>query len=150
MSETLDPMGSVVGGTVGPSYINESFPPELTGIVELAIEDLMDRLAGDTPNVTVVLVEEVVWGDGSLGCPKPEMSYVQVPTDGLRIVLEADGLLYDYRSGGFSDPVLCVQAVAKDKTEAGIFQLTEDDEIIYVPPSDEKGGPSEGIDPPDE
>jgi hypothetical protein len=151
VSETLDPMGSVLGGASGPSYFNDAYPTELTGMVDLAIDDLADNLAVDVSIITVVLVEEVAWGDASLGCPQPGMSYAQVVTDGLRIVLEADGLLHDYRSGGLSDPVLCVQAVDQDKTKAGIFQLTEDGEIIYTPPTtDESSEPSEGINPPDE
>ena len=150
MSETLEPMGSVVSGIAGPAYIDDTYPTELAGIVRFAIIDLSEKLAVDLLTITVVLVEEVVWTDASLGCPQPDVSYAQVLTDGLRIILEASGLLYDYRSGGFSDPILCVQALDKDKTRAGIFQLTEDGEIVYVTPNDDGGEPTESVDPPDE
>lgn len=150
VSETLDPAGSVVGGTVGRSYLDDTYPTELTGIIGLAATDLAGRLTIDESAVTVVLVEEVVWSDASLGCPQPGMSYAQVVTDGMRIVLEADGALYDYRSGGTSDPVLCIKATDKDDTRAGMFELTEDGDIILVPnPVNETGTPTEGIDPPD-
>lgn len=150
VSETLEPAGSIEGGTVGRSYLDDTYPTELTGIIGLAITDLAGRLAIDEAAVTVVLVEEVVWSDGSLGCPQPGMSYAQVVIDGLRIVVEADGVLYDYRSGDSSDPVLCVKAVDKDQTRAGMFELTEDGDIIFVPsPVKETGTPTEGIDPPD-
>ncbi len=151
MSETLDPAGSIVGGSVGRSYVAAAYPTELTGIVGVAITDLAGRLAIDELAITVVLVEEVVWSDGSHGCPQPGMSYTQALTDGLRIVLEADGVLYDYRSGGSSDPALCVQSVDKDETRAGMFELTPEGEVIPVPiPDKETGTPTEGINPPDE
>lgn len=150
LSETLDPAGSIVGGRVDRSYVDLAYPTELTGIIGLAVTDLAGRLGVGEPTVTVVLVEEVVWSDASHGCPQPGMSYAQVLTDGLRIVLEGNGVLYDYRSGGTSDPELCVQARDQDSTRAGIFELTEEGEIIFVPaPGKEAGTPTEGLNPPD-
>jgi hypothetical protein len=152
VSESLDPAGSIDGGNVGRSYIDDTFPTELSGIIGIAVADLAEVLAIDAATVAVVLVEEVVWSDASLGCPQPDMAYPQVLTDGLRIVLEADGVLYDYRSGGTSDPVLCEQAADKDKSRAGMFELTPEGEVIPVPdpPDKEVGEPTEGINPPDE
>ena len=151
VSETLDPSGSVKGGTVGLSYIYDTYPAALGGIVGLAVTDLAGRLDIAESAITVVVVEEVVWSDGSHGCPQPGMSYTQVLTDGLRIVLEANGQVYDYRSGGVSDPVLCVQAPTKDETRAGVFELTPEGEVIVVPAPDKgTGTPEEGINPPDE
>ncbi len=152
VSDSLDPAGSISGGNVGRSYVDDAFPAELTGIVGLAITDLANTLEIDEAAVAVVLVEEVVWSDGSLGCPQPDMAYPQVLTDGLRIVLEADGLLYDYRSGGTSDPMLCERAADKDNTTGGMFELTPEGEVIPVPapPDKESREPTEGANPPDE
>lgn len=152
MSETLDPLGSVDGGNVGLSYVYDEYPTELNGIVGLAVSDLATRLEIAESAITVVLVEEVVWSDGSLGCPQPGMSYIQVLTDGLRTVLEANGRIYDYRSGGSSGPVLCEQAVVKDEPSAGMFELTPEGEVIPVTtvPSKETGAPTEGLNPPDQ
>lgn len=149
MSESLDPVGGVVGGVVGLSYIDDTYPTELTGMVGLAIADLAGRTGIDKTAISVVLVEEVVWSDGSHGCPQPGMAYTQVLTDGLRIVLEANGLLFDYRSGGLSEPALCVQAADKDETRAGMFELTPEGEVIFVPGPVDKG-PSDTIGPPDD
>jgi hypothetical protein len=150
VSEILDPAGNVTGGSVGRSYLADDFPQELTGIVGLAVADLAGRLGIAEAAITVVLVEEVVWGDSSHGCPQPGMSYTQVLTDGLRIILEAGGQLYDYRSGGLSDPKLCVQAVDKDESRAGIFELTPEGEIIYIPsPGSDPVKPTDGLNPPD-
>ena len=149
VSETLDPAGTVDGGTVGRSFVDEDYPTELDGIVALAVDDLAERLSIDASLITVVLVEEVVWGDSSLGCPQPGMSYTQVLTDGMRIVLEANGQLYDYRSGGMSDPILCVQAVDTDKSRAGVFELTPDGEVIFIPTPGKGDDPIDSINPPD-
>ena len=86
----------------------------------------------------MVLVEEVAWSDASLGCPQPGMSYAQVITDGMRIILQAEDALFDYRSGGTSEPFRCVQAVISEKGSPGVYEITEDGSVIVVvPPSGE-------------
>jgi hypothetical protein len=151
VTDALDPAGSVAGGSTDRSYQGEAFPTELTGIIGLAADDLAAQLGIDSSAIKVVLVEEVVWSDASLGCPQPGMSYAQVLTDGMRIVLEAAGELYDYRTNGIDDPILCVKATDKDESRAGIFHVTDEGEIVILPPQDpEEKAPTEGINPPDE
>ena len=149
--EQLEPPGGVTGGTVGRSYPAYSYPPELGSIIGLAITDLATTLGLDEDAVAVVLVEEVAWSDASLGCPQPGMSYAQVITDGMRIILQAGDALFDYRSGGTSEPFRCVQAVISEKGSPGVYEITEDGSVIVVvPPSGEGGLPTEGNNPPDE
>jgi hypothetical protein len=69
--------------------------------------DLAGRLRIDPAEVEVVEVEAVVWPDGSLGCPQPDMAYVQVQKEGSLIRLRVGKSLYDYHSGGGRDPFLC-------------------------------------------
>lgn len=149
VSETLEPAGAIDGGTVGRSYPEEEYPPELSGIIAIAVSDLASQLAVAEDTISVVIVEEVIWGDASLGCPEPDMSYAQVLTDGLRIVLEADGTLYDYRSGGSVEPRLCEQAVDKDDTRGGLYELTPDGQVIPVSSPGDSKEPAEGLNPPD-
>lgn len=151
MVEELEPPGEVTGGNVGRSYPADSYPPELGVIIGFAITDLATTLGIDGDAVAVVLVEEVAWSDASLGCPQPGMSYAQVITDGMRILLEADGSLYDYRAGGVGDPFVCRHAATSDKGSPGVYEITEDGSIvIVVPPSFDEGGlPTEGNNPPD-
>jgi hypothetical protein len=80
-------------------------------LVDLAKADLAQRLAVDIATITLVSYEEVVWPDSSLGCPQPGMAYLQVPQDGVRIVLDFEGTTYDYHGGGGKDPFLCEQAL---------------------------------------
>ena len=85
----------------------ESVEPHPSGPVAASIADLVARLGIDASDVTVVSQEEVTWPDGSLGCPQPDMSYIQVLVNGSLIVLEVDGTTYEYHSGVGRDPFYC-------------------------------------------
>jgi hypothetical protein len=78
------------------------------GPVAFAIADLANRLGFDESAITLVSFDAVVWPDGGLGCPQPDMAYTQVPVDGALIVLLVDGREYRYHSGGVRDPFLCL------------------------------------------
>jgi hypothetical protein len=76
-------------------------------IVLLAREDLAARLGVPVDQVELVDAEPVTWPDASLGCPRPDMRYKQVPQDGLLIRLRAQGREYEYHSGANRGPFLC-------------------------------------------
>jgi hypothetical protein len=80
----------------------------LPDLVAAAAADLVDRLGVSPSQITVVSAESVVWPDGGLGCPQPDMNYTQVLVDGAKIVLSVDGKLFNYHSGGSRAPFLCV------------------------------------------
>lgn len=67
-------------------------------IMGQAKADLAKRTGLDPATFSVVRAEEVVWADGSLGCPVPGQAYIQVVTPGYWIGLEAGGKTYDYRA----------------------------------------------------
>lgn len=80
---------------------------------------LVDSLAGEldipTDDVAVVTDEEVIWPDGSLGCPEPDMAYTMATVPGRLVVLESGGLTYTYHSsldGGF---FLCTKPLPPEK-----------------------------------
>jgi len=77
-------------------------------LLNAIVEDLVARTGADPASVEVVRAEAVVWSDGSLGCPQPEMMYTQVLVDGYWVVLKASGRDYDYRA-----------------TQSGYFNLCE-------------------------
>jgi len=81
--------------------------PHPSGPVAAAITDLATRLGVDESAVRLVSQEEVTWPDGSLGCPQPDMSYIQVLVNGSLIVLEVNGTSYEYHSGGGRGPFYC-------------------------------------------
>lgn len=76
--------------------------------VAFAIADLAAFLGIPEGDIELVERAEVVWSDGSLGCPQPGMSYTQALVDGSRIVLEAGGAEYEYHSGAGRAPFLCL------------------------------------------
>jgi hypothetical protein len=65
-----------------------------------AVDDLARRLDVDPSAITVVSTDEVTWRDGSIGCPEPGMNYTQALVPGIRVVLEVDGVRYEYHAGG--------------------------------------------------
>ena len=57
--------------------------------------------------ISLVNAKEVVWQDGSLGCPQPGMLYTQVITPGYLIKLKYDIRDFEYHAGKDRSPVYC-------------------------------------------
>jgi hypothetical protein len=75
--------------------------------VERAIADAARRSGVDPGDVDVVSDDEVTWRDSSAGCPQKGMQYLQVITDGRRIVLVVGARRFEYHSGGSRDLFFC-------------------------------------------
>jgi hypothetical protein len=75
--------------------------------VARAIQDLASRLNITPEEIALVDVAEVVWRDGSLGCPQPGIMYTQALVDGMRIRLSAGEVIYHYHSSIRGQPFLC-------------------------------------------
>lgn len=67
-------------------------------IVFAAKEDLAGKLDVEAELIDVKESMFVVWSDGSLGCPRPDVAYTQAEEPGYRIILEYDDRQYDYRA----------------------------------------------------
>ena len=93
-------------------------PDDLALPVELAIADLGSRLGANT-TIEVVLVEDVLWPDGSLGCPQPGMAYTQAVVEGYRISLTDGDAAYAYNGAVGRDPFLCQNAEEPATTDTG-------------------------------
>jgi hypothetical protein len=93
--------------TPAPSAAQVELPVELDGVVHLAKEDLAQRLGLDGDSIWLVSAEAVEWPDASLGCPTPDMMYAQVITPGFKVVLQAEGLVYEYHTDQQRVVVLC-------------------------------------------
>jgi hypothetical protein len=85
------------------------YDPAMEPLVQIARQDLAVRLGIAIDEIEVLEAQGVVWGDTSMGCPHPDMSYLQVPQDGALIRLSASGQVYNYHSGGNRLPFLCDQ-----------------------------------------
>jgi hypothetical protein len=79
-------------------------------IVVLARQRLAADLGISADSVTVVAVEAVEWNDSGLGCPKPDMNYLQVITPGYKIMFEAQGTSYEYHTDQRATVVRCKPA----------------------------------------
>jgi hypothetical protein len=85
-------------------------PSGLERLIDQAREDLARRSSTAVTEIRVVEAAGVVWPDSSIGCPQPGMAYLQVPEDGARIVLEAEGTRFEYHYGGRHGLFLCDRA----------------------------------------
>lgn len=66
-------------------------------LLDEIIADLAGNKGVDLQSIQVIRAEAVVWNDGSLGCPKPGEFYIQMLLDGYWVVLQVEGVYYDYR-----------------------------------------------------
>jgi hypothetical protein len=92
-----------------PQPVPPSYDRAMEPLVQIARQDLAVRLGITVDEIEVLEAQGVVWGDTSMGCPHPDMSYLQVPQDGALIRLSAAGQVYNYHSGGNRPPFLCDQ-----------------------------------------
>jgi hypothetical protein len=76
-------------------------------IVSAVREDLAQRSGAAPGSIHLVSARAMRWNDGSMGCPQPGQSYMQVIVDGFQVILEAQGHSYDYRTNGRGGFVLC-------------------------------------------
>jgi hypothetical protein len=79
-----------------------------------APRDLIDGILADAASRTGLAAESlsvdarhVVWNDGSLGCPEPGMSYIQVLTPGWHVLVRAGSRTLDYRASERGSFRLC-------------------------------------------
>ena len=81
-------------------------PPEF----DVALNALNDELG---TSLTIADLDNYSWeefqyNDSSLGCPQPDMGYLQVITNGYQVILIYQGISYDYRvQTGTSNAFLC-------------------------------------------
>ena len=75
--------------------------------VTLARKNLAQKLSVKEDAISVASIEEVEWRDSSLGCPQPDVMYMQVITPGYRITLDAQGKRYVYHTNMGDQVILC-------------------------------------------
>lgn len=67
-------------------------------LLQQALEDLAGRLGVAVDAIRVDAVVEVIWPDGSLGCPQPGQFYTQAIVPGYQILLSYQEKQYDYHA----------------------------------------------------
>ena len=76
----------------------EPYPEPIFIIAENARMDLAEKLGIDPESIVVFDVEQVEWPDGCLGIVIKDELCIQVIVPGFRLLLEAEGVTYEYRS----------------------------------------------------
>jgi hypothetical protein len=144
---TLLPAQSIQGDNL---QMNPSLPlpsaSGLEGLIEKAKEDLAQRLSISVDQISLVEATGVVWPDSSMGCPQPDMKYLQIPEDGALIVLEVEGISYEYHNGGKRGLFLCEKKLKNPSLppKIDIFNLTPPRSNISstpdnsIPPGEDK------------
>ena len=80
------------------TVLNNSVVPEYSPVVDLAKNDLSQRLNIPIEDIILVKEEAVDWPNPGLGYPEDGMNYAQVITPGFRIILKAQDKLFEYHS----------------------------------------------------
>ena len=102
--------------------------PGLQRLVDRATDDLALKTGIDKTDIDVVEAAYVTWANSSMGCPKPGYQYLQVLTNGSRIVLKADNKIYHYHSGKDYPPFHCQNPFEEHNL---LFVLVESDSTIW-------------------
>ena len=63
-------------------------PAEYQKIAEDAVNIVKSTLHVPADEVTVLSVQQVTWGDSSLGCPEPDQMYAQTATPGYLVTTQ--------------------------------------------------------------
>jgi hypothetical protein len=69
-----------------------------TELLEAVLADIAAEVEEAIADFTVERAEEVIWPDGSLGCPRPDEVYTQALVRGYWIVVRVGELTFDYRA----------------------------------------------------
>ena len=88
-------------------FLSTPSAPGLEGLIEKAKEDLAQRLSIPASDIVLVEAKQVVWPDGSLGCPQPGMLYAQVLTPGYLVKLKYDTRDFEYHAGKGGSLMYC-------------------------------------------
>ena len=102
-SQTL-PGGLERVETPAPNLVVGEVP---AAILDEIIADLIKSTGTERDAIQVVRAEAVLWNDGALGCPKPGEFYIQILINGYWVVLEVEGVEYDYRVSDKGSFKLC-------------------------------------------
>ena len=86
------------GGLPTPTSAATSLEPVTLRIATAAQADLAQRLGLPAEAVTLLSVTPAQWPDACLGLPAPDEACAEMIVEGFRVVLEAEGRTYTYRT----------------------------------------------------
>jgi len=107
---------SATGQTVPPDSPKRKATAEtsLSSITEAVLADAAAQTGVAKSALTVASAEEVLWADGSLGCPAPGSSYTMAQVPGYRVRVRAGERELDYHANRRGYFMLCPDGRATD------------------------------------
>lgn len=96
---TTPPEGATEASFISLDALNDE--------VQSAIADAAERFGVPEAEVAVAGALDVVWADGSLGCPDDDMLSTQALVDGYLLTLEVEGRRLAYHGEDGLPPFLC-------------------------------------------
>lgn len=90
-----------------PAELGAQAIPQGQAPLAAAINHLAGQTGLPAEQINLISMEAVDWSDTSLGCPQEGYMYAQVITPGYKIVLEAEGVEYEYHTDQGTNVVLC-------------------------------------------
>lgn len=116
-----------------PEQPSPTLPPlDLTPAQMIVSNVLAEALGLDVAEISFISTEAVDWPDGCLGAARPGMMCTQAIVPGFRIVMEAGGLEYEYRTNQDASQVVAAAKVFSWTRSGGIAGLC-DELAIYLP-----------------
>jgi hypothetical protein len=88
--------------------------PTIDAITAAVRADAARVTGREVGELVVESAEPVTWSDGSLGCPRPDMSYTQALVPGYRIRIRAGERVLDYHASQRGHFVLCPSGQSLD------------------------------------
>jgi hypothetical protein len=104
----------------GPSYPNDSSPVTWTPVEEAVIKQLAGNLGLKIGDISVVSNESIEFSDSCMDVSMPEVMCAQVITPGHIIVIEADGVQYEYHTDEDGTRITPATVALTWKREGGI------------------------------
>lgn len=86
-------------------------------IFESVLVDLMAVSGATVEELTVNKSEAIIWSDGSLGCPQPDVMYTQALVPGYQIIISIGDKTYDYHVADSGAFVLCGNPLTSGSNE---------------------------------
>ena len=90
-----------------PKPVERPLTPGLNGVVEVALNAASKETGLAKSELEVVLAEAVIWPDGSMGCPQPDVVYTQATVPGYRVRVRAGDVLLNYHANSKGLVFLC-------------------------------------------
>lgn len=92
---------------IAPKQEIMNAPMILNRQIELAKQNLAERLNVSVDSVKLSGARRVNWRSGALGCPKAGMSYTDALVPGVQILLQVNNMIHAYHSKFEGEPFYC-------------------------------------------